>query len=265
MKKFVFILMVVTILLTIPTPATAYAEVADEYYLVTSKSAPLIESADETGFVIFQIIKGCYAKKLGEPVGAFAHVSYMGIEGYIPLSYLDSDTVSDLVFTGTEYYHETITFYLSSGTVLTAEPGGRRALTGVDTQMEFTLLGVALSGGREYVCTKYGPGALDYGYAPVTGTTWMPTINQITAPTVYVPPEPVLPDPSPLPDEPTLSPTVTTDSNDEIVRLLLVIGICVPVVIVLVLIFKPVKAPYDHYGFDSSTKGRYENFEDVDS
>lgn len=269
MKKILFFTATLLLLHAISITPTALAEDGAKYYEVTSKSAQLYERADKGSFAIFQIVNGCYVKKIGKDVGDFRHVSYMGVEGYILADSLSEDTSSDLKFTGTEYYHETITFYLSDDAVLTAEPGGKRALVGVDFTGEFTLLGVALQGGKEFACTKYGTGTKDFGYVAVADTTWMPTLNGITAPTIYFEPSPspvLTPSPSiPASDTPTIAiPEVESNGNTELIRILLIVGICVPVAIVLVLIFRPVKEPYDRYAMDRTGRSRFDSFDDVD-
>ena len=262
MKKFSLIIWLALIASVVHPIPTAYASDADDYYLITANSTPLYSDADGNSFVIFYVIKDCYAKKTGDSVNGYAHVSYMGIEGYISLSDVDNKTYADLTFTGTAYYHEKIVFTLGTGAFLTAEPGGKRALTGVNNSAEFTLLGVALMDGKEYACTKYGNGATDYGYVPVSQTSWMPTLNRITAPTLRVePPSNNVPTPSPQPDDQTFAPVVKSDKNEEIVRILLVAGICIPVIIVLILVFKPVKHPYGHYDLDNYDD--YNGFDDL--
>ena len=261
MKKAIFAIVIAIVVCPFCAPKVAVAD-TDNYVKITSKSALFYERADTGSFVIFQIVKGCFAKIIGQD-GDFWQVSYMGVQGYVSRSDVDTQTYSNLTFTGNAYWHEPITFTLSSGAILSAEPGGKRALNGVDLSREFSLLGVVIHDGREYACTLVGTAPTDYAYVAVSQTSWMPTLNAITAPTVYVAPTatPILPTPSMLPSDTdtTVQPTIDTE-KDQLVKLLLILGISVPVVIVLVLIFRPAKSSYGRYG-DAVGRSMFEDFD----
>lgn len=280
MKKAFFIVICILLSSLILCPAFA-AETQDEYIKVTTDKtvfyldSPIASSPDS--FPVFELKKGVYVKFITTE-GDYYKVEYYGATGYVKSSDFTEKGSSNppQKYSGlSQYYHDKITLHLTDTAVAkgnnslsfapfvpslyTANPTSSDELTllGTYTHNSVTYLYVSFTASDNMVYS----GSIDKNY-----TDWDESVNPITAP--------VAPKPTP---ETNVSGSNSGSSNTDtdntpsgqeptnnLLRVLLIIGICIPAFIIVYLIFKPVKPSTSRRNSEGNQKRRGEDYEDFE-
>ena len=262
MKK-LFLLIIIVLLITACIVPTAFAS-SDEYVIVENDNTVFYSTYYDP---LFYVPQNCYVKLLGE-TNNYLSVEYHGVKGYISKNAVNLDNKTSA---GTQFYHTALDATVSSNdTLILSKPTVIGSIT-VDSLQQNTPLfpiGKYNDGTRDYVYVSYTPqnGSTVYGAVLAGNLIWD---GVMTAPTnnTSTPTNPSTP-PAETPDtegtgseNPDLTPE-TKDPENNLVRILLIIGICVPALIIVYLIFKPVKPSSNRYASDNPR--RKEDFEDFE-
>ncbi len=241
MKKFFSFLIIILMTALFVTPAMAFAETGT-FRKVTASDTYLYFNAGET-YKIFKIRSDCFVKIISEENSEFYQVSYMGATGYVKSSCLSSETFTDL----TQPYHNELTVSPTAATNLLQSASDTAFPTGSEITAS-TVLKVVGFYDSEWL---YVSSSDTFGYIKVTDTTWDSTEMAITAPLESVN-FPIVTPPEPDENEENNGNGEITvvDPSNNLLRILLIIGISIPAVIIVYLIFRPVKGS-DRYSIDS--------------
>ena len=257
MKKFVLILL--CILLFISIFPTAYAEgEVDKYYKITQDGVSFLRLHSKD--VLFTLEKGVYVKFLNSE-GLHYKVEYCGIEGLVLASSItDTNFYTNLP----QYYHTDITIHftdtaVSSGSnyvrFISSSPAPYSPM--LSTSDDLKLIGKYHDGSNQFLFVSCNVNNQTYnGYVLKNDTDWNENINPITPPieiTTGTGTNGSISAPN-ASDTPT-----TVEPTNNLVRVILIIGICIPAFLIVYLIFKPVTPSKRDSARRSQTD--YEDFE----
>lgn len=251
MKKLAIILFSITIMLTsLSTVALANGN-SQAYFKVTYSNAVLYVDSGCTQ-IYFGITENCYVEMLSNDVGT-CRVSYMGIEGYMDRSHLSASPAEDWV---TEYYHQSKTVTTSRKSFLYTSTELEDSITDISKNAILTVIGIyPLDTTLLYCRDSVG----NVGYVESGDTSWsssdtlLPPVNTNNS--------------TPTPDDNSGStPPSSSDisNNADPLRIILILGICIPAGIIVYLLFKPVTKVDNRYISDTPKKRGYFEVEDYD-
>lgn len=262
MKK-AFLVMISILLLFVAVCPTAFASTTDEFLKVTTDNT--IFYYDTNPNALFELKKGVYVKFLNAEDGYYK-VEYYGATGYVKSSdFSDTTKYSGL----SQYYHNKVTLHVTDSAVASGNNSlnispeisftlpGSPSLTSND---ELTLLGTYTSNSITYLYVSFTTtnGTTYFGAINKTFTDWDETANPIIAPMNSTP------DSSPSPDSESNDDSGSREPTNNLVRVLLIIGICIPAFIIVYLIFKPVKPSNSGRLSNKNPKRRDEDYEDFE-
>lgn len=264
MKKLTILLLLILLVSVFVVP-TAFA--SDSEYLKVKNSTTIFFSSSYEP--LFLLTQNCYVKYLNFS-GEYIEVEYHGIKGYVnaksigvTINDVSSKTVSGLSY----YYHTAQQAKISVDTFLLSKPGmGAISLANISKDTLVFPIGKYTDGTVEYVYVKYGDtqtGAIKASHLEWDGIITPPS-NVSTNPSNPTPP-PTGGSTDTGADNTNNGTDLTPDTKDpenNLVRVLLIIGICVPALIIVYLIFKPVKPSSNRYA--SENPRRRDDFEDFE-
>lgn len=263
MKKLTILLLLILLVSVFVVP-TAFAS-SNEYIEITKDGVIFYDRTPYNSQPLFTLTKNCFVK-YENVVGNYVEVEYHGIKGVVNKDDVDVSTKRSDV---QNFYHNA-NFATPKNTVqLNTLPGGGNFLVNATSQDKLFPIGKYTVGGYEYLyvtCTING--------TPYAGAVLLENVNWdgiITSPS-NVSTNPSNPTPPQTGgstdtgadntnDGTDLTPD-TKDPENNLVRVLLIIGICVPALIIVYLIFKPVKPSSNRYA--SENPRRRDDFEDFE-
>ncbi len=260
MKKSVILLILIILTFALFCPTAFGAE--EEYYKITDSST-VFKLNMPTKDDLFNLIPGCYVKVISEQ-GDYFKVEYCGAIGFIEKSKItDTTKYSNLP----QYYHNEIKLNITqdclsnSKNYLVNTPGEGSATVEIQPTDSLTLLGSFNKSAQTWLYVKVTQdGVTKFGAIPSSYTNWDSSANPITPPASAT-----IPTPEPLPGGVTVggseSEETTQEPTNNLVRVILIIGICVPAFLIIYLIFKPVKPNSDRYNEPKRREIDYEDFE----
>lgn len=254
MKKFSLLLVLVLIVTACFIP-TAFAS-SDQYAKVIGDNALFFSDEQNPLFVV---TKDCYVKYIGDYNSTRVEVEYFGVRGYVQKADLDLANLK----TGDDTYYGTPDSNATTTTItaLFSSPNGNR-LSDIPSGTIVKPIGKYNNGTIEYVYVIYQSNGTQRGVTYSLNVTWNGTVTP------------------PITDTPTTSPggentgnngantgnngsnLTVQDPENNLVRILLIIGICIPALIIVYLIFKPVRPSSNRYASDNPRRrDDYEDFE----
>lgn len=261
MKKAVAILICVVLSLVFVCPAIAESE---EYLKVTSEDVEFLSEYGNN--VLFTLKSGVYVKYLGNKNDCYI-VEYCGAKGYVKVSDFSQDIqrYSNL----TQYYHTPITVHFTEDAVSkernflcvlpNVEFPAEQGLTH-STQDNFNLIGSYSDGNNTFLYLSFQKtdGSIVFGSVNKSHTDWNEQSNPITPPPVI----------SAGNNQTTVTNPENTHNNEpqtaeptnNLVRVILIIGICIPAFLIVYLIFKPVTPSTK----DKNPRRRQDDYEDFE-
>lgn len=250
MKKLSLLLILVLLVSCIVLP-TAYA--SETEYIKVKGSDTIFYNDDINQ--LFVVTEGCYVKFLSDNGDGYTNVNYFGLTGKIETTSLDFNTKT----TGDDsLFGQSKTVLTSAKTSLFDLPGSTKFAVNLEPQKDVTPLGNITVGSDNYTYVK----------VTLSSGTYYGAIFRENIPAYeIVPPSVSVAPPTQNPDNPngggstSLNPDDTKAPENNLVRILLIIGICVPVLIIVFLIFKPVKPSSNRYASETRRRDDYEDFE----
>ena len=255
MKKLSLLLILVLLVSCIVLP-TAYAS-ETEYIKIENNNTIFYSDNYEP---LFYLTKDCYVA-YQELSGEYVKVKYFDKQGLVKAS----DVNPDVKVTGLNYYYHNandattiVSTYLFSKPSIT----GATVICSIPQSTKVFPLGKYTDGTDTYVYVSYSDGTNTmYGAISSSHLTWdgiitPPSNNQTPTQT----PSGSIDNPNGG-GNPSLNPDDTKTPENNLVRILLIIGICVPVLIIVFLIFKPVKPSSNRYASETRRRDDYEDFE----
>lgn len=256
MKKLTVILLLVLLVSVFVVP-TAFAS-SNEYIEIKKDDVVFYSTYHDP---LFLVPENCYVKVTGVS-GDYISVEYHNVKGLI----LDGDYTR--TSQGTGFYHTAQNAVVSSQTFLYSKPQLGSVSTAIlESGSKLFPIGKYTSENVNYVYVSYTPegGTTQYGAVLASAISWdgilTPPTNTSTPSTT----------PSTSGSMDTGAGNTNTNSNlnpeakdpeNNLVRVLLIIGICVPALIIVYLIFKPVKPSSNRYASDNPRRrDDYEDFE----
>ncbi|MBQ2715004.1 MAG: hypothetical protein IJF76_05200 [Clostridia bacterium] len=273
MKKFsLMILVVILTLSAFVVGASADTTNTDKYLKITNQNTVLMHSEiPNAEGSLFTIPQNCYVKLLSFAPDANDNywVEYNGVKGYVSASSLSTpiETVTGVV----DPYHQSVLIHSKINgnlkTYPTVTSGNGRAISVNDT---LSLIGTFTDSSNRlwlYVCRDAGGSTTadtqDFGCILSTDTTYDASVHQLLPP-VYPFGEPVEPEKPLQPGvQDNENQNTTSEPTNNLVRVLLIIGICIPAIIIVALIFKPVRPESARYATENP-KRRTQDFDDFD-
>lgn len=254
MKKSVILLILIILTFALFCPTAFGAE--EEYYKITDSSTVLKQNSRATPD-LFYVPQDCYVKYLGEQDNYY-RVEYYGVVGLIEKDKItDKTKYSNL----SQYYHTKIELSATDNYYLVDAPGNRS-----DNNVEIlvgdslTLIGTFNIDSQTFIYVSVvKDGVTKFGAIPSSYTNWDSSVK-------FIPPNnDTSSDFKPLPGGVTVgggeSEETTQEPTNNLVRVILIIGICVPAFLIIYLIFKPVKPNSDRYNEPKRREIDYEDFE----
>ena len=256
MKKLSLLLILVLLVSCIVLP-TAYAS-ETEYIKIENNNTIFYSDNYEP---LFYLTKDCYVQ-YQELSGEYVKVKYFDKQGLVKAS----DVNPDVKVTGLNYYYHTTndattiipTYLLSKPSI-----NGATIICSIPQSTKVFPLGKYTDGTDTYVYVSYSDGTNTmYGAISSSHLTWdgiitPPSNNQNPTQT----PSGSVDNPNGGGSNPSLNPDDTKAPENNLVRILLIIGISVPVLIIVFLIFKPVKPSSNRYASETRRRDDYEDFE----
>ncbi len=263
MKKAIILLIcILTVFLVAPS---AVAETSDTYYKITDDTTVFKYDSTYTPIDLFTLKSGCYVKLIEEK-GSYYRVEYFGATGLIDKAKItDTTSYSNL----SQYYHNQILINITQDAVtnqrnyLTRTPMDSLGDTILEASDSLTLIGtIDLNQVTYLYVSVVKDGTVKFGSIQASYTNWDNTSAPITPPATAT-----TPTPEPAPGGVTVTPSTDGTGGEEptnnLVRVILIIGICIPAFLIVYLIFKPVKSTKERYS-DSNPKRRGEDYEDFE-
>lgn len=253
MKKITILLLLVLLVSACIMP-TAFAS-SGEYAKIENENTVFYSTSYEP---LFFVPKDCFVKIIADE-GNYLSVEYHNVIGLI------LDGTYNKTSQGTSFYHTAQNAEISSQTPLSSKPSlGAYSVAMLNDGDEVFPIGKYKDGNVDYVYVSYTPqgGSAQHGAVLASALSWdgimTPPTNTSTS-------------------TPSTSPSGSTDTGNtggadltpqtknpenNLVRVLLIIGICVPALIIVYLIFKPVKPSSNRYASDNPRRrDDYEDFE----
>ena len=179
----------------------------------------------------------------------------MGVEGYIDRDHLSSSPAESWV---TNYYHQTKTVSSSRKSFLYTSVSQEDSIAEISKNATLTVIGIYSVGGEQLLYCRDSVG--NVGYVVTSDTNWSST-DVLLAPTNTPSPTPDTDGSSGANDAPT---TDNLSDNTDPLRIILILGICIPAGIIVYLLFKPVTKVDNRYISDSPKKRGYFEVDDYD-
>ena len=253
MKKVSLVLILVLVVAFSICPM-AFAS-GEEYVLVTGSNT--IFFSDEGSTPLFKVTEDCYVK-FDHISGDYAYVEYFGEHGFVHKNDLDLQNPKN----GDEsYFGSKLSVDVTAIMPLYFSPSNTQQKASIPKSSKVQPLGTYTNDSIEYAYVKYetSDNGIQYGAVYLDNLNWNGVIT---------PPQSTQPGGSTTPDinqggtgssTPELTPQ---EPENNLVRILLIVGICVPALIIVYLIFKPVKPTSNRYASDNPRRrDDYEDFE----
>ena len=263
MKKLTILLLLV-LLVSVCMP-TAFAS-SDEYIEIKEDNVVFYDRTPYNPQPLFTLTKNCFVK-YENVVGNYVEVEYHGIKGIVSKDDVDlSAKRSDIQ----NFYHNADFATPKSVAQINTLPGGGNFLVNATSQDKLFPIGKYTVAGFEYVYVTCTINGTEYaGAVLLESIDW----NGIITPPTNTPSNPSNPTTPPSTSgsvdtgagntnsDTDLTPD-TKDPENNLVRVLLIVGICVPALIIVYLIFKPVKPSSNRYASENPRRrDDYEDFE----
>ena len=249
MKKLAIILFSIAIMISsLSTVALANGS-SQAYFKVTYPSAVLYVDSECTQ-VYFGITENCYVEMLTSGTET-CRVSYMGIEGYMDRSHLSSSPAESWV---TDYHHQEKTITSSRKSFLYTSIDLEDSIAEISKNATLTVIGIyPLDTTLLYCRDSLG----NVGYVESGDTSWSSSDTLLP---------PINSNGSTSGDNGGSTPPPSSDvsNNADPLRIILILGICIPAGIIVYLLFKPVTKVDNRYISDSPKKRGYFEVEDYD-
>ena len=264
MKKFSLIILICIIALS----SFVFGAVADGVqdtnpYLKVTSTNTVFYDKDNPEVPLFTLTKDCYVKVLSNADASNKYrVEYNGLQGYVSASEFTESAVTGLV----NPYHYPVHIKATTATKFLRYPGELipdSSATSVSVNDTLILMGTYSVSGNTYLYVLHDM-QNTFGCILASNTDWDPTLDTLS-PHQYPfgePQAPVIPEQKPGDQDNTNHNTVVEPSNN-LVRVLLIIGICIPALIIVFLIFKPVRPDTGRYATDTP-KRRVQDYDDFD-
>lgn len=253
MKKSVILLILIIFTFALIYP-TAFGE-GETYYKITDLSTTL--KRDNLSKVdLFTIPMNCYVKVIAEQ-DSYYKVDYYGVVGLIEKSHItDKNNYYGLV---NQYTHNEIKINVNSSYYLVDAPGDSSDNgVGLSTSDSLTLIGT-IEKGETWLYVKVTQNGVDkFGAIPKSITNW--DGSNIRAPE-YTNTQESEPLPGGVTTNGNESGANVQEPTNNLVRVILIIGICIPAFLIIYLIFKPVKPTSNKYAEPKRREVDYEDFE----
>ena len=264
MKKAIAVLICVFLSLVCLCPAVAESE---QYIKVTSENVEFCSALGTNYNVLFTLEKGVYLKLKSESTSTHYKVEYCGSIGYVKIS--DFPENPERYSNVPQYYHTPITIHFTENVVsqnrsyLSFLPGVDYPIDGTiyTAQDSFNLIGKYFDGNNTFLYLSFQKqdGTLIFGVAKKNDTDWDETANPILAPIET----PTNGEQTGQPNTDVTTPNnapQTTEPTNNLVRVVLIIGICIPAFLIVYLIFKPIKPTNDV----KNPRRRQDDYEDFE-
>lgn len=232
---------------------------SEEYAKIDKDGVVFYNDYDEALFVLN---RDCYVKYVSTTID-YTSVEYHGVRGRIKLDDFNISS-ANLVPNITNPYHTANYAITAVDTDLLSKPAtGATSSANIPASTQVFPIGKYTNNGVEYVYVSYSVS----GGTPITGAI---RASHLTRNGIITPPQNAQ-----NPGSGSTTPDINEDPNGDkselitpqapennLVRILLIVGICVPALIIVYLIFKPVKPTSNRYASDNPRRrDDYEDFE----
>ncbi len=281
MKKFSLIILVLVIVLscfTLSVSAETTYDVAN--YIEITNDNTVFRFKNDHNFELFTLTKGCFVKQLTTSANMHGciEVEYNGLKGYVLESSLISETTSKIETTEgivdinniptdlpagmlIRPYHKPLTVTVNNPVNLATYPGDYPDSTAVAKNDSLIVFGTYTRDTKLYLYVQHSKSG-SVGAILASDTNFDITTDKIVPYSKTEQFQQEVKPQKPGEQDNTPSGTNNTPTHFNILTVLLIIGICIPAILIVFLIFKPVRPESSRYA--SENPKRYQDFDEFD-